>query len=177
MVATSSDSIVSSTIASCRHGTTLCDSDKSCWSGSGNSTVPSNCKCCRGWPFFRGGECLRWAPNYYSKKLFSKKKWKRFLPFSETATETPNFIWSSCRVVSQTPKTMETRTARPQEMEESTVTSKMDTKLRLEDRYLLCIKDYIKGFDTVIITIILYIYIYWKSNITLLNEKKLTLLF
>eukprot|EP00094_Tigriopus_californicus_P004821 TCALIF_04639-PA protein Name:"Protein of unknown function" AED:0.18 eAED:0.18 QI:278/0.5/0.66/0.66/0/0.33/3/0/90 len=59
--------VIHAVFASCRYGALKCDSDRSCWSGDANSTVPSNCKCCQGYPFVPGGECLstrnkqRWA--------------------------------------------------------------------------------------------------------------------
>ena len=43
--------------ASCRVGGLHCNSDRDCWSGGRNSSVPSNCKCCTGFPFPQGGEC------------------------------------------------------------------------------------------------------------------------
>ena len=43
----------------CRYGTLSCVNPSSCWNG-GNGSVPSDCKCCVGYPYHPRGECRRW---------------------------------------------------------------------------------------------------------------------
>ena len=43
----------------CRYGTLSCVNPSSCWNG-GNESVPSDCKCCVGYPYHPRGECRRW---------------------------------------------------------------------------------------------------------------------
>jgi hypothetical protein len=45
--------------ANCRFGGTSCYNDAGCWSGGKNTSVPSDCKCCTGFPYLREGECHR----------------------------------------------------------------------------------------------------------------------
>ena len=55
-------SLLPVTGAACRYDKIYCDSDSSCWTPEGNNrsaSVPNNCKCCRGPPYFPGGECKR----------------------------------------------------------------------------------------------------------------------
>ena len=45
----------------CRYYETGCAGPSSCWNGGKNTTVPSDCKCCVGYPYHPRGECRRWA--------------------------------------------------------------------------------------------------------------------
>ena len=46
----------------CRYYETGCANPSSCWNG-GNGSVPSDCKCCVGYPYHPRGECRRWAKD------------------------------------------------------------------------------------------------------------------
>ena len=43
----------------CRYYETGCANPSSCWNGGKNTTVPSDCKCCVGYPYHPRGECRR----------------------------------------------------------------------------------------------------------------------